>query len=125
MPCVGVAPAAPVNPETRSGRGAPARERPATGARLGVTLMRSAMAAYDEPRVAVPTTAPAGGDSSRRGRPRVVAVVPAHDEEAGIAAAVASLHAQSIRPDRIVVVADNCTDRTARLAAEAGAEVIE
>lgn len=87
--------------------------------------MRSAMAAYDEPQVAVPATAPGRGTSSRRGRPRVFAVVPAHNEEAGIAAAVASLWAQSVRPDSVIVVADNCTDRTASLAAEAGAVVIE
>ena len=85
--------------------------------------MRSAMAAYEEPQVAVPATAPGPGTSSRPGRPRVFAVVPAHNEEASIAAAVASLWAQSVRPDRVIVVADNCTDDTARIAASRGAEV--
>ena len=51
-------------------------------------------------------------------------MVPAHNEEAGIAATVRSLQAQSRRPDRIIVVADNCTDRTPALAAECGAEVL-
>jgi len=53
----------------------------------------------------------------------VVALVPAHNEEASIAAAVQSLQAQDRRPDRVVVVADSCTDRTAQVAAEQGAEV--
>jgi cellulose synthase/poly-beta-1,6-N-acetylglucosamine synthase-like glycosyltransferase len=53
----------------------------------------------------------------------VVALIPAHDEEAGIAACVESLHAQTRRPDRIIVVADKCTDRTAQVALQRGAEV--
>jgi poly-beta-1,6-N-acetyl-D-glucosamine synthase len=55
---------------------------------------------------------------------RIVALIPAHDEEASIERTVASLHAQTVRPARIVVVADNCTDATARLARAAGAEVM-
>ncbi len=54
-------------------------------------------------------------------------VVPAHDEEAGIAATVGSLRALDYPADRyrILVIADNCTDATARVAAHAGALVIE
>jgi cellulose synthase/poly-beta-1,6-N-acetylglucosamine synthase-like glycosyltransferase len=52
-----------------------------------------------------------------------VALLPAHNEEANLPAALASLRAQTRRPDRIVVVADNCTDRTEELARAAGAEV--
>ena len=53
-------------------------------------------------------------------------VVPAHDEEAGIAETVASLLAiDHPRPlFRVLVVADNCTDATAARAAAAGAEVL-
>lgn len=58
----------------------------------------------------------------RRPTPRVVAVVPAHNEEAAIGAAVASLRRQDVH--RIVVVADNCTDDTVALAQAAGAEVV-
>ncbi len=54
---------------------------------------------------------------------RVVVLVPAHNEEALIADTVASLFAQTRCPDRILVVADNCTDRTPELATAAGAEV--
>ena len=93
--------------------------------------MRSAMAAYDETRAATPattlSTAPATASSRkpRPARPRVFAVVPAHNEEAGIAAAVASLLAQTRRPDRVIVVADNCTDRTIARAWAAGATVVK
>ena len=51
------------------------------------------------------------------------ALLPAHDEEATLPAALASLAAQTRRPDRVVVVADNCTDRTEDVARAAGAEV--
>ena len=53
----------------------------------------------------------------------VVAMLPAHDEEATIGAAVDSLRSQGVRFDRIIVVADNCTDGTEAAARAAGAEV--
>jgi cellulose synthase/poly-beta-1,6-N-acetylglucosamine synthase-like glycosyltransferase len=58
--------------------------------------------------------------------PRVAVVVPAHDEEAGITETVRSLHAVRYPQSafRVVVVADNCRDRTAAAAAAAGAEVL-
>src|SRR5205807_7587896 len=46
---------------------------------------------------------------------RVVAVIPAYNEEASIALALDSLAAQDRRPDLIVVVGDNCTDGTAEV----------
>ena len=54
-------------------------------------------------------------------------LVPAHDEEAGIAATVASLCAVDYPRAlfRVIVVADNCRDRTAIRAREAGAIVRE
>lgn len=58
-------------------------------------------------------------------RPRAVVIVPAHDEEAGIAATVAALRPLLGGDDRLLVVADNCTDGTAAAARAAGAEVIE
>jgi 1,2-diacylglycerol 3-beta-glucosyltransferase len=53
-------------------------------------------------------------------------LVPAHNEEAGIAATVQSLRAVDWPADRfeVVVVADNCSDRTADVAREAGAHVL-
>ena len=54
-------------------------------------------------------------------------VVPAHDEEQGIGATIASLAAMDYPRDRfrVIVVADNCSDDTARKAREAGASVLE
>ena len=54
----------------------------------------------------------------------VTVLVPAHNEANGIAATIKEL--RSAMPQaRLLVVADNCTDGTASLAAGAGAEVIE
>jgi cellulose synthase/poly-beta-1,6-N-acetylglucosamine synthase-like glycosyltransferase len=54
-------------------------------------------------------------------------IVPAHNEESGIARTVASLRAVDWPADRfrVLVVADNCTDQTAALARAAGAQVLE
>ncbi len=54
-------------------------------------------------------------------------VVPAHNEAADIEATVTSLLASDYPAERrrVVVVADNCTDATASLARNAGAEVLE
>jgi cellulose synthase/poly-beta-1,6-N-acetylglucosamine synthase-like glycosyltransferase len=55
--------------------------------------------------------------------PRIAVVMPAHNEEAIIARTVDAIVAQ-LRPDgRLLVVADNCTDSTAQIASQAGAEV--
>ncbi len=62
----------------------------------------------------------------RQERLRFSILVPAHNEQGGIAATIASLQALDY-PDQlrsIVVIADNCTDRTAALAASHGAQVI-
>lgn len=50
-------------------------------------------------------------------------VVPAHNEEQCIGATVRHLSGQLNDGERLIVVADNCTDRTAKEAREAGAEV--
>lgn len=52
-------------------------------------------------------------------------LVPAHNEEESIGATVSALWRQHRRPDRVLVVADNCTDATVAVALEHGAEVIE
>jgi 1,2-diacylglycerol 3-beta-glucosyltransferase len=53
-------------------------------------------------------------------------VVPAHNEELSIAQTIRSLSAVDYPTEqrRIVVVADNCSDRTAEVARSAGAEVL-
>jgi cellulose synthase/poly-beta-1,6-N-acetylglucosamine synthase-like glycosyltransferase len=57
---------------------------------------------------------------------RVAVLVPAHDEEGTVGACVGALHTQTVPRDRyeVVVVADNCTDRTAAVALAAGARVL-
>ncbi len=58
-------------------------------------------------------------------RPRVAVLVPAHDEASIIRATLANIGPQLQEGDRLLVVADNCTDDTAALARAAGAEVVE
>lgn len=58
-------------------------------------------------------------------RPRVAILIPAHNEEAGLLSTLASLQPQLAVGDRILVVADNCSDRTADVARQAGADVVE
>jgi cellulose synthase/poly-beta-1,6-N-acetylglucosamine synthase-like glycosyltransferase len=68
---------------------------------------------------------PSPGRSSQQLRFDVV--VPAHNEEAGIARTVSSLLAMDWPRShfRILVVADNCSDATASVARAAGAHVLE
>jgi GT2 family glycosyltransferase len=63
----------------------------------------------------------------RQPRTRFCVVVPAHNEEIGIAATVESLLATDYPEElrRIVVVADNCADQTAARARAAGATVLD
>lgn len=58
-------------------------------------------------------------------RLRCRALIPAHDEEAVIAATLASLRAQTRPPDDVVVIADNCADHTVEAALAAGVRVVE
>lgn len=57
-------------------------------------------------------------------RPGVAVVIPAHNEASGIRVTLQSLDSQLRPGDRLLVVADNCTDDTAAVAAAGGAEVI-
>lgn len=50
---------------------------------------------------------------------RVVALIPAHNEQRLIIQAVQGLLQQTTRPSEIIVVADNCTDRTVELVRDA------
>src|SRR5690606_37622501 len=56
--------------------------------------------------------------------PATYAVIPACNESDGIAAAVRGLRTQTVPPDEVVVVANNCVDDTAERAAAAGATVL-
>lgn len=54
----------------------------------------------------------------------VTVLIPAHNEADRIEATLTSLWAQEDGPERVVVVADNCTDDTEQIARANGAEVI-
>ncbi len=71
---------------------------------------------------ALPARPPA---ASVRNPVRVTVLIPAHNEELILPAALASLVAQVRRADRVVVVSDNSTDATIEVARECGVEVIE
>lgn len=58
-------------------------------------------------------------------RPRVAVLMPAHDEREVIAETLAGLLPELQPADRLLVVADNCSDDTAAIARAAGATVIE
>jgi cellulose synthase/poly-beta-1,6-N-acetylglucosamine synthase-like glycosyltransferase len=57
-------------------------------------------------------------------RPKTAVLVPAHNEGTGILPTIRDAQAQLGPDDRILVVADNCTDDTAAVARAAGAEVV-
>jgi len=63
--------------------------------------------------------------SSDAARPSVAVLMPAHNEAAGITTAIASVLPQLRPGDRLLVVADNCSDDTAGVARAARAEVAE
>ena len=56
-----------------------------------------------------------------------MAIIPAHNEEAVVGNLIESLKNQNYNKDLydIYVIADNCTDNTARVAKKAGAIVYE
>lgn len=58
-------------------------------------------------------------------RPPLAVLVPAHNEESGIAATLSSVMPQLRAEDRLLVVADNCGDETAAIARRMGAQVTE
>lgn len=55
----------------------------------------------------------------------IAVLIPAHNESTGIIATLNSIKPQLKLTDRLIVVADNCSDDTAAIAAANGAEVIE
>lgn len=74
-------------------------------------------------RPAPPTVATAATPAPGR-RPSAALLVPAHNEAAGMAAALATMLPQLQPGDRVLVVADNCSDATAAIAAACGAQVV-
>ena len=75
-------------------------------------------------------TAPAGAQRAQasvgeRRLGRVHVLVPAHDEEAGIANTLLALRDQTYQPHTVTVIADNCTDATVDIARGMGVTVVE
>ncbi len=68
---------------------------------------------------------PARQTVSSSQRPRCAVLVPAHNEETGISITIQNVRDQLAAGDRLLIVADNCTDATASVARAAGAEVVE
>ncbi len=58
-------------------------------------------------------------------RPPAVVLIPAHDEEAGLDATLRTLMPTLAPGDRVLVVADNCNDKTADVARRHAADVVE
>lgn len=58
------------------------------------------------------------------GRYSVAVIIPAHNESIGISATIQSILPQLKPQDRLIVVADNCTDDTAKVASDLGAIVV-
>lgn len=62
---------------------------------------------------------------SSRSSPQIAVLISAHNEEHEIGATLQSLLPELGEGDRLIVIADNCGDRTAESAREAGAFVLE
>ncbi|WBM81091.1 glycosyltransferase family 2 protein [Cryobacterium breve] len=67
--------------------------------------------------------APPGGVFA--GPVTVTVLIPAHNEAQSLPVTLASLLSQSHPPERVIVVADNCTDSTVSIARDHGVEVVE
>ena len=63
------------------------------------------------------------GDDTPHGR--IAVLVPAHNESSAVAPTLEDIKRQLRPDDRLLVVADNCTDDTANVARMSGAEVVE
>jgi biofilm PGA synthesis N-glycosyltransferase PgaC len=59
------------------------------------------------------------------GHVRVTVLIPAHNEEPSLPTTLSALREQTRQPDRVIVVADNCTDRTVSIAQEMGYDAFE
>ena len=89
---------------------------------LGLMTLVPVLVLVVQVLMALPAYRPREMPSGRR--PAVAVVVPAHDEALVIADTLLAIIPQLVAGDRLLVVADNCSDDTARIATEAGAEVL-
>jgi cellulose synthase/poly-beta-1,6-N-acetylglucosamine synthase-like glycosyltransferase len=89
---------------------------------LALALLMSVAVLFAEVLFAVPRCSEAAAREAERRR--LTVVMPAHNEASIIANTLRSLLLQLTKFDRLVVVADNCSDRTAAIATAEGAEVV-
>lgn len=90
---------------------------------LGVLALLPASVLLAQLLLALPAYRPRRIPATRR--PSVTVLMPAHDEATTIGCSLKSIVPHLMPGDRLLVVADNCTDNTASVAYAAGAEVIE
>ncbi len=64
-------------------------------------------------------------DETQEPRPKIAVLIPAYNEAAGIGATISTILPQLTPQDRLLVIADNCTDATAEIARNSGASAIE
>lgn len=86
-----------------------------------LVLLLQTLLAPRMPALPVAMSAPEGAAPSAS----AAVLIPAHNEQDVIGETVRVIRAQLRPADRLVVVADNCTDETAQVARAAGAEVLE
>ena len=102
----------------------PRRAHGAVGGVTGDTQLAGlgTLASFSRPSPGgrVPRWSPLAGPARK-----IVALIPAHNEEASIGATVESLLRQTRVPDRIVVIPNNCDDRTAEIASGYPITVLE
>jgi len=91
----------------------------AAGAGAGVLAADSLMTTPEWPASALPAATGAVQTV------RCTVLLPAYNEELVLGHALRSLQEQTRPPDRILVIADNCTDTTVAVAREHGVEVVE
>ncbi len=88
-----------------------------------VVMDRSRRSTDSEVKLLAPKLVMAETRSVFGGPITVTVLIPAHNEAASIGATLDSLGAQDRSPNRVVVVADNCTDATEAVARAHGTEV--
>jgi len=81
---------------------------------LGVEVFAALMPATGEKKI-----------KPKEARPPTTILIPAHNEEHGIKATLEVIAHQMLPQDQLLVVADNCSDRTAIIARDLGAIVLE
>lgn len=92
---------------------------------LGALMLIPVMVFCVQVAFALPRMKPRAPLQLPAARPAVGVLVPAHNEAGGITATLNSILPQLHAGDRLLVVADNCTDDTAGIAWAAGAKVIQ